>query len=1597
MVALQNLVCDSTRQLFKKIGYFFHRCLTLFWSYPKKKTMENLGFSADTQNDDQVRVLTLNKGEHQDGTLYKLKKGWVVEFRLGASLLGHNLNIFTNHPLLVGNPFERRTYYQLPWNHESAFIRVSLAGSFHFYLAEASGEDAGKVIASGYLLVDPELTVGVNNQPLPLDCIQCQTVLSKLMGPFSTWEEKLRVSRKSGYNMIHFTPIQAIGDSKSAYSLSDQLKLNPSFNDAPNKETSFDDVEKLITKMREEWNTVSICDIVLNHTANESPFLINNPECSYNCNNCPHLRPSYLLDAILFELTIRVSSGEWEHKGIPPVVETEEHLNAIRHALHTYFLPLAKIHELYTVDINEIVSEFLNIARNQIPQDEPPETHNESIVIIRDPEYRRLKSTIDMQLALKIYNIYRPDCFDEDSRLKRCAEELRNKLQELNDAATNEIQNHLNAAVENSVAGIRYFRVQADGPRQKEISERNPLVPRYFTDYGSPRSFVEREDIMYSNSGCYLMAHNGWVMNSDPLKNFADADSHVYIRRELIAWGDSVKLRYGEKPEDCPALWERMTTYVQQMAKIFDGVRLDNCHSTPIPVAEHMLDAARQVRPDLYVAAELFTNSDQKDNIFVNRLGITSLIREAMSAWDSHEEGRLVYRYGGEPVGAFIQARHRPLAPSIAHALFLDQTHDNPSPIEKRSVFDLLPSAALVSMACCASGSNRGYDELVPHHIHVVDEDRQYTSWTDKEGLAKENAKYVSKKSGIISAKKALNDLHFWLGQNSFSQVFVDQMDVDVVAVTRHSPTTHESVVLVAFTAFKHPDPNASDLRRHVRPLRVEGVVDEIILEASLAHGEKENGIPPFSNPKKYVKNEDYINGYSEYLVDVKEHIQICDSTKVEKVDSGDPKITQLNFINFQPGSIITIRVSLHANIKPALESINDLISTLTSPNNSELRAIVSRMNFADLNKALYRCDQEERDTTANKFGVYDIPGYGPLVYAGLQGVISLLADIRSNNDLGHPLCGNLRQGNWLIDYTWQRLKEDEGTAALGEWLEQACEPFKLIPRYLVPSYFDVIIVNVYSTLLDQCFNLMSSFVKDGTDFTRLLSLVSVQVGGIIKSAQLPDLSPNLDPPKPSIREVDGKSEQECLTMSAGLPHFTVGYMRNWGRDTFIALRGLFLLTGRHAEARFIILGYAATLRHGLIPNLLDRGVNARFNCRDAVWWWLYTIQCYVKEVPNGLKLLSDKVSRLFPTDDSDALPAGEVDETLSDVMQEALTVHFQGLCFRERNAGKRIDEHMTDRGFNNQIGVHPETGFVFGGNEANCGTWMDKMGSSEKAGNKGKPATPRDGSAVEIIGLCHSTLNFLAELYKQNLFPYGSVQRKNRDGSTITWSYKQWADKIKESFDTYFYVNEKPTDGELRPDLIHRRGIYKDTHGASQPWADYQLRPNFPVAMVASPNLFKPEHAWLALKKAEEILLGPLGMKTLDPADWAYDGFYNNANDSNDPKVAHGWNYHQGPEWLWPIGYFLRARLHYAPLVGGEEELKRTIASTEAIISRHLTEASNNHWRGLPELTNREGEYCADSCRTQAWSASAIVEVLHDLDKLKKDLKFDDEQVLTN
>jgi len=1582
-------------------------------SLPKVSLGSGISFS---QQQPQVRVLTLNHGDHLDNTLFRLQKGWVLQLRPGPTLLGKKVSIYTNHPEDLAEDFIRNRYRRLQWKSDSrnkgddtalyVEICVIMAGSFHYYFTYddmyspgeswSTGNEREKAQGSGYFLVDPTLTVGGYNETLPMDCIQCQTVLSKCLGPLHEWDARLKVSKESGYNMIHFTPLQELGGSESSYSLADQQQLYSFFSTA-DYTYSFSDVDTFIRKMRDEWKMLSITDIVLNHTANESPWLQDHPETTYNLLNSPHLRPAYLLDRLLHRVTVEISEGKWEDSMIPRIIREEKQLEAIKNALHSHFLPQIKLHEFYTIDVDRTVEEFRRRISGNAPTtnnyyDRYAEDLSASqLTIIQDPQFGRKTSTVNMNLAMRLFNQNRSDCMDEEDRILKCTSDLRRSLEDLNQKRTSEIQAHLIKAVDCCLGTIRYQRLDPDGPILSEVSPVNPLVPPYFSHYGTELTLEEEEALMFSPNAAYLMAHNGWVMGDDPLRNFAEPASDVYLRRELVAWGDSVKLRYGDKPEDCPFLWDYMRRYVEYTARIFDGIRLDNCHSTPIHVAEYMLDAARKIKPDLYVIAELFTNSDLTDNIFINRLGINSLIREAMSAPDSHEQGRLVYRYGGEPVGAFLLPPVRPLVPSIAHAIFLDLTHDNRAPAEVRTAWDMLPSSSLVSMACCATGSNRGYDELIPHHVHVVDEKRMYSSWTDRyEPMRGE----VNTKSGIIQCKRLLNDLHYELGIAGFSEVYVDQVTEHVVTITRHNPVTHQSVVLVAYQVFKPP----SEIREsYIRPLKVQGRMEEIIFEMQLkgkSPGDEEKSCPGF-----FGEDTDYINGLTGFEVEVRERLQPNQSSIVRVTSNYDSDMTECEYLpSFTPGSVIAFRLSLVPRAQSSVNKIRAVLSEFgyrtriseVTTHNNRLNEVLGNLTLSDLNRILYRCDAEERDEGRGG-GAYDIPGYGPLPYCGLQGVISVLSEVRVNNDLGHPLCCNLREGDWMIDYIVNRLKQDENTNKLAEWLESEVFCYlKEVPRYLIPAYFDSIITSVYLTLINKAWSLMGEFICQGSDFAKALGLCSVQFCGRVRSGLLPELSPNLLPPHPPVyQDKDGHTRQMSVTIAAGLPHFSTGYMRCWGRDTFISIPGNLLITGRYDEARWIILAFAQCLRHGLIPNLLDGGQSARYNCRDAVWWWLYSIQKYVQMVPEGFRILKDKVSRMYPTDDAFPHESGRHDELLEDTIQEALQRHFQGVKFRERNAGFQIDREMSDEGFNNEIGVDLNTGFVYGGTIHNCGTWMDKMGSSELAGIKGKPACPRDGSAVEIVGLCKSALRFLGQMHREYKYSYNTVEKTDYTGNVTKWTYDFWEKKIQENFERYFYINEQPyPEIEAKPELINRRGIYKDCYNASQFWADYQLRCNFPIAIAVAPELVSPQHASLALKNAELYLMGPLGMKTLDPSDWAYHGDYDNSNNSTDPKVSRGYNYHQGPEWLWPVGWLLRAQLAMAPKVGGYDELNRSMSHVKSVLAPHITHLLTDQWRSLPELTNSDGSHCKDSNPAQAWSSGCILEVLWEMDQIERGLR---------
>lgn len=176
-----------------------------------------------------------------------------------------------------------------------------------------------------------------------------------------------------------------------------------------------------------------------------------------------------------------------------------------------------------------------------------------------------------------------------------------------------------------------------------------------------------------------------------------------------------------------------------------------------------------------------------------------------------------------------------------------------------------------------------------------------------------------------------------------------------------------------------------------------------------------------------------------------------------------------------------------------------------------------------------------------------------------------------------------------------------------------------------------------------------------------------------------------------------------------------------------ISLRGLLLATGRFDDAKEHIFAFASVLKHGMVPNLLGAGVNPRYNARDATWFFMQAIQDYINIVPGGESILQEKVKRRFLPNDETWFPvedrrAYSKESTIAEVMLESLEYHARGINFREANAGPGLDSNMKDEGFNIEVKTDWTTGLIHGGNQWNCGTWMDKNGESELAGSKGHP-----------------------------------------------------------------------------------------------------------------------------------------------------------------------------------------------------------------------------------------------------------------------------------
>ncbi|NWG10747.1 glycogen debranching enzyme N-terminal domain-containing protein [Candidatus Bathyarchaeota archaeon] len=205
-----------------------------------------------------------------------------------------------------------------------------------------------------------------------------------------------------------------------------------------------------------------------------------------------------------------------------------------------------------------------------------------------------------------------------------------------------------------------------------------------------------------------------------------------------------------------------------------------------------------------------------------------------------------------------------------------------------------------------------------------------------------------------------------------------------------------------------------------------------------------------------------------------------------------------------------------------------------------------------------------------------------------------------------------------------------------------------------------------------------------------------------------------------------------------------------WGRDAFVSLPGLMLVTGRFDDARKVFLTFKKYAKDGLIPNFLPDQPKepAAYNAVDATLWFVNAVLQYLKYT-SDFKFVQ---AQLWTT------------------LKAIVEAHVRGTAF---NISMDSD------------------GLLSHGSQL---TWMD-------ATVDGKPVTPRAGKAVEVQALWYNALKIM-ELLAKRFAESAEAER-----------YAQLAAKAKESFAGKFWNAEKNclfdvgsetgTDDSLRPNQV--------------------------------------------------------------------------------------------------------------------------------------------------------------------------------------------------
>ena len=382
-------------------------------------------------------------------------------------------------------------------------------------------------------------------------------------------------------------------------------------------------------------------------------------------------------------------------------------------------------------------------------------------------------------------------------------------------------------------------------------------------------------------------------------------------------------------------------------------------------------------------------------------------------------------------------------------------------------------------------------------------------------------------------------------------------------------------------------------------------------------------------------------------------------------------------------------------------------------------------------------------------------------------------------------------------------------------------------------------------------------------------------------------------------------------TVIAGYPWFL-----DWGRDTFIAARGL-LAAGLRDDVRQLLLTFGRFEEHGTLPNLLngDQAEN-RDTCDAPLWYAVVLEELAAHEAarsPTGAQLYEQLV---------------DGKRSLSDIIRSIACGYLAGTP--------------------NGIRVDPQSALVWSPPHF---TWMDTN----------YPAcTPRQGYPVEIQVLWIRLLRHLARL-----------QLAPADG------HPPWSDLAEQALASllrfYWLENKGYFADQLiaGPGVPAARGLADDALRPNQIFAVSlgvirgELARRATLACLRHLAVPGAVRSLAPLPVSVPLDLRSAAGKSLNDPYHPYVGFYTGDEDSK-RKPA----YHNGTAWTWPFPSLCEA------LAGAWDHSPVAVAAAKSLLGSMDLLLADGCVGQIPEILDGDSPHRQRGCDAQAWGVTEALRV---------------------